>query len=258
MRAPRWRTKRSRVSIPTGRAWYRLGNSLYQTKRYDAAIAALQKATATLRPHPSPTTSSPRCTPTPVARTRRSRRSGGRPRRRASRTRSLPATPSFASLAGNPAYDELMTSLNPCSPRVPPVRLLDRRMGRPDPGGQPASFSRIESDFGGCMILEHWSGLTGIPAGTRPELLPQGRRPLAPELDRRAVEQPAVASRRARREGRDGDDGRRPEREPAQPHHVDANPDGTVRQHWGQSTDGGATWTTAFDGLYVPREPAAD
>ncbi|MES1168099.1 MAG: hypothetical protein ABUL61_02905, partial [Oleiharenicola lentus] len=28
------------------------------------------------------------------------------------------------------------------------------------------------------------------------------------------------------------------------------NPDGTVRQHWEQSTDGGATWTTAFDGLY--------
>jgi hypothetical protein len=26
--------------------------------------------------------------------------------------------------------------------------------------------------------------------------------------------------------------------------------DGSVRQHWEQSTDGGATWTTAFDGLY--------
>lgn len=28
------------------------------------------------------------------------------------------------------------------------------------------------------------------------------------------------------------------------------NPDGTVRQHWEQSADGGRTWTTAFDGLY--------
>jgi len=28
------------------------------------------------------------------------------------------------------------------------------------------------------------------------------------------------------------------------------NADGTVRQHWEQSTDGGKTWTTAFDGLY--------
>lgn len=26
------------------------------------------------------------------------------------------------------------------------------------------------------------------------------------------------------------------------------NADGTVRQHWEQSTDGGKTWTTAFDG----------
>lgn len=28
------------------------------------------------------------------------------------------------------------------------------------------------------------------------------------------------------------------------------NPDGTVRQHWEQSTDGGKSWQTAFDGLY--------
>jgi hypothetical protein len=28
------------------------------------------------------------------------------------------------------------------------------------------------------------------------------------------------------------------------------NADGTVRQHWEQSVDGGKTWTTSFDGLY--------
>ena len=28
------------------------------------------------------------------------------------------------------------------------------------------------------------------------------------------------------------------------------NADGTVRQHWEQSKDGGKSWTTAFDGLY--------
>lgn len=28
------------------------------------------------------------------------------------------------------------------------------------------------------------------------------------------------------------------------------NPDGSVRQHWEQSTDGGLTWATVFDGLY--------
>lgn len=28
------------------------------------------------------------------------------------------------------------------------------------------------------------------------------------------------------------------------------NADGSVRQHWEQSADGGKTWTTAFDGLY--------
>jgi hypothetical protein len=30
-------------------------------------------------------------------------------------------------------------------------------------------------------------------------------------------------------------------------------PDGTVRQLWEQSTDGGATWTVAFDGIYSRR-----
>lgn len=31
------------------------------------------------------------------------------------------------------------------------------------------------------------------------------------------------------------------------------NPDGTVRQHWQQSRDGGKTWATSFDGLYKKR-----
>ena len=31
------------------------------------------------------------------------------------------------------------------------------------------------------------------------------------------------------------------------------NEDGSVRQHWRSTTDGGATWTTVFDGLYVKR-----
>jgi hypothetical protein len=30
-------------------------------------------------------------------------------------------------------------------------------------------------------------------------------------------------------------------------------PDGSVRQHWQQSTDQGSTWLTVFDGIYTPR-----
>ena len=33
-------------------------------------------------------------------------------------------------------------------------------------------------------------------------------------------------------------------------------PDGTVRQTWEMSRDGGATWDVAFDGHYLPRERA--
>jgi tetratricopeptide (TPR) repeat protein len=36
-----------------------------------------------------------------------------------------------------------------------------------------------------------------------------------------------------------------------------ANPDGSVRQHWTQSSDGGQTWQEAFDGNYV-RKPETD
>jgi hypothetical protein len=32
------------------------------------------------------------------------------------------------------------------------------------------------------------------------------------------------------------------------------NPDGTVRQFWTVSTDGGKTWTTAFDGIYYRKK----
>ena len=33
------------------------------------------------------------------------------------------------------------------------------------------------------------------------------------------------------------------------------NPDGTVRQHWESSADGGATWATVFDGIYRRKGP---
>lgn len=35
------------------------------------------------------------------------------------------------------------------------------------------------------------------------------------------------------------------------------NADGSVRQLWEKSADGGATWTTAFDGHYTRAEPAS-
>jgi hypothetical protein len=35
------------------------------------------------------------------------------------------------------------------------------------------------------------------------------------------------------------------------------NPDGTVRQLWERSADGGATWSVLFDGLYTRKETVA-
>ena len=39
-----------------------------------------------------------------------------------------------------------------------------------------------------------------------------------------------------------------------QPHHLPRQPDGTVRQHWEVSRDGGKEWQTAFDGLYKKKK----
>jgi hypothetical protein len=36
------------------------------------------------------------------------------------------------------------------------------------------------------------------------------------------------------------------------------NADGTVRQHWRVSADGGKTWTTSFDGKYIRSKRSAD
>ena len=126
------------------------------------------------------------------------------------------------------------------------------------PTGQPSGFSRIESDFGGCVILEHWSGPTGIAAGTSQNFYhksdgrwhqnwidAQSSNPLwlVGGLDEKSAMVMMDADRSSN---------------PLNRITWTPNPDGTVRQHWEQSTDGGATWTTAFDGLYVPREPTAD
>ncbi|HET6618022.1 MAG TPA: tetratricopeptide repeat protein [Gemmatimonadota bacterium] len=243
----------------SGRAWYRLGNSLYQTKRYDAAIAALQKATATLQPASyahyllAQVYADAGRPDEAVDEIRRTAEAQGVP------YAVLAATPSFTSLEGNAAYDELMTSLNPCSPAE--YRQFDFWIGEwavQTPAGQPAGFSRIESDFGGCVILEHWSGLTGIPAGTSQNFYhkadgrwhqnwidAQSSNPLwlVGGLDEKGAMVMMDADRSAN---------------PLNRITWTPNPDGTVRQHWEQSTDGGATWTTAFDGLYVPREPGAD
>ncbi len=142
----------------------------------------------------------------------------------------------------------------PAPPPLPPEsRQFDFWLGEwnvTNPAGKAAGQSRIEAIAGQAALLENWTGAGGgftgksLNAYNAPKKqwqqfwvdntggvlelsggLVDGRMVLTGEHDVRG--------------------GHRTERITWTP-----NPDGSVRQHWEQSTDGGKTWVTAFDGLY--------
>ncbi len=129
------------------------------------------------------------------------------------------------------------------------------------PDGRKAGTNRIEAVVGGRGLLEHWQGAAqpngqpGVPgqslnaydaATQRWRQFWVGGGGAVLELTGGLVDGKMVLTgERALRDGR-----RQTNRITWTP-----NADGTVRQHWEQSADGGRTWTTAFDGLYR-RRPA--
>ena len=139
----------------------------------------------------------------------------------------------------------------PPRPLPPESRQFDFWIGEwnvTTPDGRPAGISKIEPIAGHTGLLENWTGAGGgsgkslnaynrakkqwqqfwVGGGGVLELsggLVEGRMVLSGEHD--------VGGKRML------------ERITWTP-----NPDGSVRQHWEQSTDGGKTWSTAFDGLY--------
>jgi hypothetical protein len=113
--------------------------------------------------------------------------------------------------------------------------------------GRPVGRSRIESVLGGCAIAETWTSGSG-PAN-------DGRSLNQYQAGTKQWEQYWVDAQDGRlllRGGLQGsamvlasEDGAAHQRITWTP-----NEDGSVRQLWESSTDGGATWTVAFDGLY--------
>lgn len=141
-------------------------------------------------------------------------------------------------------------------PALPPEsRQFDFWIGEWDvttPDGKPAGSSRIERIANGAGLLENW---TGYPAPTGGN----GKSLNAYNPARKQWQQFWVGAGGGVLElagglvGKDmvlvGEHGvggaRLTEKITWTP-----NADGSVRQHWEQSKDGGKTWTTAFDGLY--------
>lgn len=116
--------------------------------------------------------------------------------------------------------------------------------------GQVAGDSRVEAILEGCAVQETWTGTSGnrgkslsvynrahgaweqfwIDSQGDRLLLRGGRRDGAMVLDN--VHEAGTDARRERITWT-------------------ANADGSVRQLWEMSTDGGATWNVEFDGLYT-------
>ena len=125
-----------------------------------------------------------------------------------------------------------------------------------NPKGVVVGHSRIESILGGCALAEHWSSTTGNGAN-------DGKSYNSYNADLGKWEQFWVDASGSRlvlsgnfAQGAMVLEGRQDKPDAttgiAQRERITWTPnaDGTVRQHWEQSTDGGKTWTTAFDGLY--------
>lgn len=121
------------------------------------------------------------------------------------------------------------------------------------PAGKKAGENRIERIAGGWGLLENWEGAGGYSGRSLNTWLPEqkkwrqfwvgtgGALELTGELN--AKGEMVLAGKTST---------------PGKPDTMERitwtpNADGTVRQLWEQSTDSGATWTTAFDGLYQRR-----
>lgn len=115
-----------------------------------------------------------------------------------------------------------------------------------NPKGKLAGHNRIESILGGCALAEHWQGARGS----------RGVSYNAYDAKEKVWRQFWVDA--------DGEvlrlegglvDGKMVLASPPRGAHVDRitwtpNKDGSVRQFWQTSEDGGKTWAAAFDGLY--------
>jgi len=121
-----------------------------------------------------------------------------------------------------------------------------------NPAGKLVGKSRIESIAGGAGLLENWTSANGYTgrslnawnaAGKKWQQFWVGSDGGVLELSGTIENGRMVLAGESK-----GNGVRRLER-------ITWTPlgDGTVRQHWEQSGDGGKTWTTSFDGLYRRR-----
>jgi len=116
------------------------------------------------------------------------------------------------------------------------------------PNGNKAGEKRIEAIKGGCALLEQWTGTRG----------PTGKSLNIYDALRRVWHQTWVDSTGGLLLLEGTWTGGRmvlsSSVQPIQRITWSPQPDGGVRQLWESSSDGGKTWSTAFDGRYVKKK----
>ena len=116
-----------------------------------------------------------------------------------------------------------------------------------DPAGKVAGHNRIEAILGGCALAEHWDGAGGGRGASYNAYDARTKTWQQFWVDRSGgVLHLAGAFDGKRMVLRSTQPGAHGDRITWTPN----GGDGTVRQLWETSDDGGTTWTTSFDGRY--------
>ena len=121
------------------------------------------------------------------------------------------------------------------------------------PNGKRAGANRIEPILGGCALRETWSGTGGSDGTSYNSWDATRHRWHQTWVDNQGsllVLEGAFANGRMVLEGETVDTAGEKQRQRITWQQTSP---GHVRQLWESSNDGGATWTTAFDGRYVKR-----
>jgi hypothetical protein len=140
-------------------------------------------------------------------------------------------------------------------------RQFDFWIGRWDvfePSGRKAGENTIERIAEGCALLESWTGTSGLTGKSLNMYDATDRRWHQTWVDSSGSRLELVgelAGGRMRLASR-GPHPKRPGATLEQRITWTPNADGSVRQLWEQSEDGGANWAVVFDGRYVRRAPA--
>ena len=230
----------------SGVYWFRLAMSHFNQEQYQPAVSAFQKALE------SDDTDVP--TPAALLNLARSQAASGDDKRALatlatiadtglSLYRPIKTSSQFASMAANPEYQALLETLKPCNTEA--HRAFDFWIGEwivtiPAMPGRTANSS-ITLSNNGCSIHEHYRTPTGYTGNSINFFDSTANKWHQTWIDNQGT--PLYL---------DGNpqDGKMVLANENSRITWTALPDGRVRQHWQQTSDGGETWNTSFDGYY--------